>query len=395
MASSRAPRCPFSLPGARLRGTGPGGGVTEATVAGRKVQLVIGCAESGEYDVFISEARRLVEKEHVDAVVGGDGVVIRDVARLYPTVPFVSTFWDEQEITLRQPVANLYRFTIDAAQETAGLGGYAYHRLGWRRASIVAGDNDQGWANAAAFTAEFCALGGTIVNRVYRSALLPQAHVATDVLVGRPDGVALLLTPYDDPRETIRELLARTSRPSRQLLFAAPLIEDPTLVKSLGSRIDGIVSTSWIPATAPTQRLKSYRKRYAASFPGLPPSFANLSFVAGYADSVQGVLTAFERAGGDLSNSRNRLRAELAEVAAGAAARERAPRPEPPGDHGRAVAAPTREGREVQRGTRRRLAAGRAVVRRPPLERPTARAWQPALREGHPAPLGAALLRSL
>ena len=305
---------PLLAAGARLRGTGPGGGVTEATVAGRKVQLVIGCAESGEYDVFISEARRLVEKEHVDAVVGGDGVVIRDVARLYPTVPFVSTFWDEQEITLRQPVANLYRFTIDAAQETAGLGGYAYHRLGWRRASILAGDSDQGWANAAAFTAEFCALGGTIVNRVYRSALLPQAHIAADVLVGRPDGVALLLTPYEDPRETTRELLARTSRPSRQLLFAAPLIEDPTLVKSLGSRIDGIVSTSWIPATAPTQRLKSYRKRYAASFPGLPPSFANLSFVAGYADSVQAVLTAFERAGGDLSNSRNRLRAELARL---------------------------------------------------------------------------------
>ena len=34
-----------------------------------------------------SEARRLVEKEHVDAIVGGDGVVIRDVARLYPDRP--------------------------------------------------------------------------------------------------------------------------------------------------------------------------------------------------------------------------------------------------------------------------------------------------------------------
>ena len=305
---------PLLAAGARLRGTGPSGGVTDATVAGRKVQLVIGCAESGEYDVFIGEARRLVEKEHVDAIVGGDGVVIRDVARLYPEIPFVSTLWDEQEITLRQAVANVYRFTIDAAQETAGLGAYAYRDLGWRRASIVAGDNDQGWANAAAFTAEFCALGGTIVDRVYRSALLPKRHGAAESLVGRPDGVALLLTPLDDPGEPTRELVTRVSHPSRRLLLAAPLIEDPTLVKSLGSRIDGVVSTSWVPATAPTRRLSAYRKRYASWFPGIPAPFADLSFVAGYNDSVQAVLNAFERAGGDLSNGRSRLRAELARL---------------------------------------------------------------------------------
>ena len=48
---------PLLAAGARLRGTGPGGGVTEATVAGRKVELVIGCAESGEYD-RLHRARR-------------------------------------------------------------------------------------------------------------------------------------------------------------------------------------------------------------------------------------------------------------------------------------------------------------------------------------------------
>ena len=101
----RADRLPGALP--RVRGGGAVGrgaaarrtrrppprarrrtdGVTDATAGGRKIELVRGCAETGEFAVFLEEARRLVEKEHVDAIVGGNGPSIRDVARLYPTVP--------------------------------------------------------------------------------------------------------------------------------------------------------------------------------------------------------------------------------------------------------------------------------------------------------------------
>ena len=59
--------------GAHLRGPAPTDGVTDATAGGRKVELVRGCAETGEFAVFLEDARRLVEKEHVDAIVGGNG----------------------------------------------------------------------------------------------------------------------------------------------------------------------------------------------------------------------------------------------------------------------------------------------------------------------------------
>ena len=68
--------------------------------------------------------------ERVDAIVGGASVVARDLAHRYPDVPFVTTFWDEQEVTLRRPAANLFRFQPDYAQEAAGLGTYAYRTLG-------------------------------------------------------------------------------------------------------------------------------------------------------------------------------------------------------------------------------------------------------------------------
>ena len=84
-------------------GHGPNGGVRGATVAGRPVQLVEGCTETGVFGRLISEATRLVETEHVDVVVGGvgwsDGFVFRDLARRYPHVAFVLAGSWAREVT--------------------------------------------------------------------------------------------------------------------------------------------------------------------------------------------------------------------------------------------------------------------------------------------------------
>jgi branched-chain amino acid transport system substrate-binding protein len=67
------------------------------------------------------------------------------------------------------PPPNSFSFLPDAAQWMAGLGAYAYHRLGWRRAATI-GDLDENffhWAQLAGFIAEFCSLGGTVETRVW------------------------------------------------------------------------------------------------------------------------------------------------------------------------------------------------------------------------------------
>ena len=300
--------------GAHLRGPAPTDGVTDATAGGRKIELVRGCAETGEFAVFLEDARRLVEKEHVDAIVGGNGPSIRDVARLYPTVPFVATFWDEQEVTLRRPAANIYRFETDYGQHMAGLGAYAYRDLGWRRASVLAGDGSPGWGAAAAFIAEFCSLGGTIADQVYLSPWIPAKDPAAQVLRSRPDGVALLLTSFDSPLGVTRDVLQRLQTPDRQLLLNGPLIEDPTVLQPVARRLDGVVSTSLMPVTTPSRQLTGYRQRYAKTFKGLPASLGDQSFVIGYGDAVRALLAAVDETGGDLSDGRAGLREALAKL---------------------------------------------------------------------------------
>ena len=196
---------PFLRRGAHLVGTSPSAGVTEIELGGRRIELVRGCQESGEHTVFIEEARRLLETEHVDVIVGGASVVARDLAHRYPDAVFVSTFWDEPEVTMRRPAANLFRFSPDYAQQAAGLGTYAYRDLGWRSASLVAATQTSGWAGAAAFTAEFCALGGRVVSTSYRSIYTGTPNVAARALAPRPDGVATFLTSSTTPpRSSVR-----------------------------------------------------------------------------------------------------------------------------------------------------------------------------------------------
>ena len=160
---------PLLRRGARLTNGQPSGGVSDAQVAGRDVELIRGCTEESEHTILVEEARRLVEVDDVDAVVGAigesDAIVFREIARQYPDVVFISVWSGAQGLTLRHPAANVYRFDTDEAQDVAGLGSYAYRELGWRRAAIVADTTPVGWHEEAAFVAEFCALGGEVTAR--------------------------------------------------------------------------------------------------------------------------------------------------------------------------------------------------------------------------------------
>jgi Periplasmic binding protein len=180
--------------GARLAGRKPSDGIVGAKVAGRPDRVA--CTGTTFFNTLIEQTRRLVEIEGVDVVIGPtwgptDGFVLRDVAERYPDVAFVPGVSLAPEETLRDPAPNLFRFTPDYAQQTAGLGNYAYRELGWRTAAIVASDWSPVWPRVAGFAAEFCALGGRILDPMWRPGGAP---IGAEVAASVPrdvDGVAL------------------------------------------------------------------------------------------------------------------------------------------------------------------------------------------------------------
>ena len=361
---------PLLRRGARLTNGKPSGGVSGARVAGRDVELVRGCTEESEHTVLVEEVRRLVEVEGVDAVVGAigesDSLVFRELARKYPEVIFIPVWSGAQELTLRHPAANVYRFDTDEAQDVAGLGSYAYRELGWRRAAVVADTTPVGWQEEAAFVAEFCALGGNVTARFTAPIDLGDPKVA-HALRGADGVAALMLGGYFAPPDFLPALARTLGSPETRIVAGTYVLEDSNTLVPIARRPAGVVGASSIPPANATPAMRAHRAAFSKAFPGLPPSDAETPLVLAFNDAMEGLLRGLEASDGDLSDGRQA-------AARGARASEIrrslgpcAPRPEPPGgpqhlpeanrSRGRPAGVPAREGR----------ARGRADIRGSPL----------------------------
>jgi branched-chain amino acid transport system substrate-binding protein len=308
---------PLLRRGARLTNGKPSGGVSEARLAGRDIELIRGCTEESEHTILVEETRRLVEVEGVDAVVGAigesDSLVFRELARKYPEVIFIPAWSGAQELTLRHPAANVYRFDTDEAQDVAGLGSYAYRELGWRRAAVVADTTPVGWHEEAAFVAEFCALGGNVTARYTAPIDLGDPKVA-HALRGADGVAALVWGGAFVPPEFLPALVRVVGSPETRMVVGTYVLEDSNTLVPIAGPPAGVVGASSIPPAKATPAMRAHRTAFSKAFPGLPPSDAETPIVLAFNDAMEGLLRGLEAADGDLSDGRQRLREELARV---------------------------------------------------------------------------------
>jgi branched-chain amino acid transport system substrate-binding protein len=298
---------PLITRGAHLKGRLAGDGITSVDVAGRSVKLVPGCTEVYEFSVLTAELRRLVEREHVDAVIaagsGADEIVMRDLAHKYPGVVFLPVVHGPREVTLQRQAPNVFRVVGDHGQGVAGLATYAYRRLGWRRAAVVLANWDTGWGDRDAFVAEFCSLGGRVTSQLSLDVFDPAgkdvARVPRDV-----DGVAVFSPQFNQPAGFLRRLAERYENPARRIVVGPSVTDDPVLLRAAGGALGGVTGTSYNDAA----EMSAYLHAYARAFPGAPAGVSRSDLVTGYRDAVESLLQGLESADG---NSK-RLRAGLA-----------------------------------------------------------------------------------
>jgi branched-chain amino acid transport system substrate-binding protein len=288
-----AAELPLLARGAELRGKQPSDGIHGARVAGRPVELTIGCV-AGNDDV-IAEARRLVEEEGAQAVVGPinpeEGMVLRQYARRRPETAFLIEPSSAPEATLSDPAPNVFRFGPDSAQWTAGVGTYAYRSLGWRTAAVVGDDVPFSWGQAAGFVAEFCALGGRILDRTWITVGRDPAG-AVSKIARRADGV--FLAPAVSPMLGLVKRYAALHRDlSHRLVSTAALLYDPTVLPVA----TGVVAAGPVPFQ-PTASLRAYADAFTKAFPTIPAAVAIGPAAIPYRDGVEAVLEALERAHG-------------------------------------------------------------------------------------------------
>jgi branched-chain amino acid transport system substrate-binding protein len=317
-----AAELPLLERGGRLVRGGVGGGVSGATVAGTSVDLITGCAESTTYSVLIAEARRLIEKERVDVLIGppldSDGLVLREIARRSPRVTFLLTLSRAQSTTLRDAAPNVFRFQPDGAQQTAGLGAYAYEKLGWRTAAVVGEDFVTSWERAAGFVAEFCALGGRITKRLFVPVGAASPKL-TEALPPEVDGVALLpAVAFVDWSPFVRAYAQRRPQIARHLVLGPEMLIVGRNRAHLAKAASGAVAGGSEPYVAENPVWVRIRREFQRWFPGVIPAKgvpAEYPLPLAYRNAVEAALVALARADGDLSREQARFRAALAHLA--------------------------------------------------------------------------------
>lgn len=308
---------PLLRRGGKLKGTRPVDGVRGISVGGHPLELVFGCA--GEQTSGAVELRRLVESEGAEIVVGPNvvplGLVMTEYARHQLNVTFAVTSWEV--LTHLNPGPNVFRFTLGYAQGSAGLGAYAYHELGWRRAATIATPDTLGWGFQAAPVAEFCALGGKIVDRVWVDT--DPARVPRQLSRIRMEGVDGFFVLAGGVESGIfLERYAKT-RPalSRSVVLNAYALTglDPAVTARLGDGLVGTVAAWDIPGPF-LPSFAAYMKEYRRVFPRLADAADAGShlFDIYYNNAMEAVLRALKAVDGDLSDGQRRFRAALAAV---------------------------------------------------------------------------------
>jgi branched-chain amino acid transport system substrate-binding protein len=264
-----AAELPFLERGARLAGRAPSAGIADARVGGVDVDVVPGCAEVTYLSQLIENVRRLVERDKVDVVIGPmlgetDGLVLRDLARRYPSVTFLLGDSKAQEATLHDPAPNVFRFTADEAQSTAGLGTYAFRQLGWRRAAVVVPDTGQAWPQAAGFVAEFCSLGG----RAERVPAPRDGLGNAAVRVPRDVDGVVALTRYVGDTAAFAAAYARHGDLAQHLLLGPDslVFADRKTLTSLAPLLKGVVVSSPGEYRTTSPGWAAFRRRYVAHF---------------------------------------------------------------------------------------------------------------------------------
>ena len=297
------------------------GSVTGAKVGGREIELVAACTEFTYFHLLIFATRRLIEDDGVDVVLGpagvGEGVVLRELAAHYPGVTFLEGPPLPQEATLRDSRPNLFRFSPDGAQTTAGLGTYAYRDLGWRRAVVVGeGFFGDGWELAAGFVAEFCALGGEVVGRDWLSLFLPDPSPSARRHAAEADGLVVLAD--SSPAPYLAAYARAVGSLKRRLLLGGSAFVDPRNLSLPGVDLHGVVRAGYIPLDPDVTTMRTFRARFQRVFPELPPGSAKDVFVVPFHTAMSAVVTAVEQTGGELGDGQRDFRASLSSLELGA-----------------------------------------------------------------------------
>jgi len=288
---------PFAILGEdSLRGANMAFKEHKMMAGGKKLEIITGSSDASP-ESAIKAARKLVEQDKVDILIGplsGDeGLAMRDYAKTQPQMTFINGVSAAEPTTLVDPAPNFFRFTTDGVQWMAGLGTYAYETKGYKKVVTIGEDYSYPYTQVKGFMIEFCKAGGHVVDKFWTPlgtkdyssivASIPDDIDAIYVALGGADAINFL-TQYEQ---------AGGTKP----LIGGSITVDQSVLSAKGDNWDNPKWKAFVEA---------YKKSDDKAF-NSPTLFSH-----GYYIEATAMMQALDTVNGDLSDGHKKFREALA-----------------------------------------------------------------------------------
>lgn len=285
-------------------------------VGGREVEVIIGATDASP-DSAVRAARKVVEQDKVDIVIGplsgSEGIALRDYSKSQPQVTFINGISGAQETTYVTPSENFFRFNMDGAQWSAGLGEYVYNEKGYKTVATVGEDYSFVYTQVFGFVTEFCGAGGEVTERLW--VPLGTKDFAS-IIAALPDDVDAIYLGLGGG-DAVNFLNQYQQAGGDANLIGGTIMVDGTVLNSKGNAKNALIGT---PSSGPqadtwdNPKWQAFVKAYQDAFPP-EKRFPSPSLLAtGYYNALSALNAAMTEIEGDLSDGHKKLRAALASL---------------------------------------------------------------------------------
>ncbi|HTU00279.1 MAG TPA: ABC transporter substrate-binding protein [Candidatus Sulfotelmatobacter sp.] len=250
------------------------------TAGGRKITVIVEDT-AGDPNTALAKARKLVEEDKADVLVGptlaNEGYAVRDYidrAKAPNLFPVVSG----DDITQRNRSAWIIRTGWTSSQPAHAMGKWVYDQ-GKRRVGFIATDYAFGWENVGGFQRTFEDAGGKVLQKIWTpqttsdfAPYFPQLKKELDAVVvaqSGGNGVRFL--------QQWQEFGLKGTIP----LYGLCAITDEALLKSMSDEALGLFTVLHWSAALQTPEAQAFVKKFRADYKDAPGYRAEAGWVTG------------------------------------------------------------------------------------------------------------------
>jgi branched-chain amino acid transport system substrate-binding protein len=281
---------------------------------GKELEFVIASTDATP-DSAIRAVKKLIDQDHVQILIsplsGDEGIAVKNFSKTHPELTFINAASGAQETTFPDPSPNFFRWNMDGAQWSAGLGDYAYNTKGYKKIATVGEDYSFVYTQVFGLVLEYCAAGGQVTSRQWVPLGTKDFASTIAALPDDVDAIYLGLGGAD----AVNFLNQYQQAGGKAHLMGGSIMVDQTVLSAKGDAkkaMLGTIASSGMADTWDNPGWKSFVTLYQEATPADKRLPSPGLLATNYYGATMAMFEALNKVNGDLSDNQSKFKTALA-----------------------------------------------------------------------------------